>query len=110
LSHTSNDRTRGDLALLADVGAPRYIWGMAPDVSEFLETAKLLSRDDIADLAYQLLQVLDGEASADAATVESAWRADFRRRIDEIESGEVELVDGRQTLTMARAMRSARRA
>src|SRR5690625_7253030 len=83
---------------------------MAPDVSEFLETAKLLSRDDIADLAYQLLQVLDGEASADAATVESAWRADFRRRIDEIESGEVELVDGRQTLTMARAMRTARRA
>lgn len=84
---------------------------MTREVAEMLETAKLLGREQLADLAYQLLRVLDDEdEQIDQETIDAAWRAEFGRRIDDIESGKVELVDGRQTLAMARAMLDARRA
>jgi hypothetical protein len=82
---------------------------MAPEVTEVLETAKLLGRDQIADLAYELLRVLDdGDVPADPGKAEAAWRAEFHRRIDGVESGAVELVDGPETLALARAMLAAR--
>lgn len=82
---------------------------MAPDVAEVLQTAKSLERDQIADLAYQLLRVLDGDAPADQAKIDAAWRAELRRRIDDVESGKVELVSHETTVAQARAMLAARR-
>lgn len=83
---------------------------MAPEVADVLETAKSLNRDQIADLAYHLLQVLDDDlAGVDQARIDAAWRADLRRRTDEIENGRVQLVDGPETLAMARAMLAKRR-
>lgn len=95
---------------LVPVGTPAYTELMSPNVAEMLENAKSLERDQIADLAYQLLRVLDEDAPHfDQAEVDEAWRAEFRRRIDDIESGRVQLVDGRETIAMAREMLAARR-
>lgn len=95
---------------MADGGVPPYTRSMAPDVAEVLETAKSLKRDQIADLAYQLLRVLDDDpADADQAVVEAAWRAEFRRRIDDIENAKVQLVSHEETVSQARAMLAARR-
>lgn len=83
---------------------------MSHEVAEVLKTAKSLERGQIADLAYQLLRVLDeDQAEVEQDHVDAAWSAEFRSRVDAIESGEVELVDGRETLAMARAMLAARR-
>lgn len=82
---------------------------MAPEVAEVLETAKSLKRGEIADLAYHLLRVLDdGAAEADQERIDAAWRAEFRRRIDDIESGNAQLVSHEETVSLARAMLAAR--
>lgn len=83
---------------------------MAPEVAEVFETAKSLKRGEIADLAYRLLRVLDDDvAEVDQAKVDAKWRAEFRRRIDDIESGKVQLVSHEETISQARAMLAARR-
>lgn len=82
---------------------------MAPEVAEVLETAKSLKRDQIADLAYRLLRVLDeGTSEVDQARVGAAWRSEIRRRIDDIESGNAQLVSHEETVSIARAMLAAR--
>ena len=84
---------------------------MAPDVAEVLETAKLLKRDQIADLAYALLRVLDDDddMSDDQEQAAAAWRAEYRRRIDDIEHGKVQPVSHEDTVTATRTMLAARR-
>ena len=83
---------------------------MTRDVAEVLETVRSLERDQIADLAYQLLRVLDADdEQIPQESVDAAWHAEFGRRIDDIENGKVELVDGRETLAIARATLAARR-
>ncbi|WP_415116555.1 addiction module protein [Microbacterium sp.] len=42
--------------------------------------------------------------------MDAAWQAEFRRRIDDIESGRIQLVDGRETLRIARGRIAERRA
>lgn len=84
---------------------------MAQNVEEVLESAKSLTRDQMADLAYQLLRALDDDvAEVDQVRVDAAWRAEFRRRVDEVESGRVQLVDHEQTVSDARALLAERRA
>ena len=34
------------------------------------------------------------EAASDQAVIDAAWNAELRKRIDEIETGAVELIDG----------------
>lgn len=83
---------------------------MTPEVADVLATARALRRDQIADLTHQLLRVLDDdEPEVDQFQVDEAWAIELRRRIDDIESGRVELVDGRETIAMARAWLAARR-
>jgi 2,4-dienoyl-CoA reductase-like NADH-dependent reductase (Old Yellow Enzyme family) len=83
---------------------------MVQSVAEVLESAKALRRDEVADLAYKLLRVLDGDGEpADQASVDAAWRAEYRRRVDDIESGRVQLVSHAETVAQARAMLASRR-
>jgi hypothetical protein len=83
---------------------------MAPQVAEVLETAKSLKRNQIADLAYRLLRVLDDDAlEVDEAQVDAAWRSEFRRRVDDIETDRVRLVSHEETVAQARALLAARR-
>ena len=58
-------------------------------VRTVLDEALRLSEPDRAALVDALLESL--EPAADAQ-VETAWRAEIRRRIEEVESGEVETV------------------
>ncbi|WP_417561899.1 hypothetical protein [Microbacterium sp.] len=83
---------------------------MAPEVAEVLETIKSLSRDQLADLAYEVLRVLDDDAAGvDPKTVEATWNAEFRTRVDEFESGGVESVSHDDTVAQARALIAAHR-
>jgi hypothetical protein len=83
---------------------------MAPDVAEVLESARSLGREQIAELAYELLRVLDGDApEVDQETVDAAWGAELRRRVGDIESGGIELVSHKKTVAQARAMLARQR-
>lgn len=82
---------------------------MGSDIAEVLETAKALRRDQIADLAHELLRVLDADdASIDQADIDAAWRQEIHRRVDELESGTVKLVDHDETVAAARAILASR--
>ena len=57
-------------------------------VTELAERAKALPPEERARLAEELLATLDPGDEG----VEAAWDAEIRRRIDEVESGTVQLV------------------
>ncbi|MFT4217942.1 MAG: addiction module protein [Micropruina sp.] len=79
---------------------------MTPELAEVIAAGKALDADEreIAALAFQ--QVEDDEQ----AEIDAAWDEEIDRRVDDIVSGKVELVDGEETLRIARARLASRRA
>jgi hypothetical protein len=61
---------------------------------------------DRAAAARALLESLDGED--DAADVEAAWRGELATRVQDIESGAVELEDGPTAMSRLRELARAR--
>lgn len=83
---------------------------MAPEVAEVLAAVRALPRDQVADLAYEVLRVLDADTSvAEQGTVDAAWSAELRRRVDDLESGAAEPVSHEETVAVARALLADRR-
>jgi len=82
---------------------------MAPELLVLVEKGRQLAPDDRYELARQMLISVD-EPTGDQASVDAAWEAEYSRRIDDIESGNVQLVDGRETLRLARQRIATRRA
>jgi putative addiction module component (TIGR02574 family) len=63
---------------------------MTPDVSELLKKALALPPEARAALATSLFESLD-EEPADAG-VEAAWSEEVKRRIEDIDSGKVQMI------------------
>ena len=63
---------------------------MSPDVSELLKKALALPPEARAALAGSILESLDDEP-ADKG-VEAAWNDEIKRRIEEIDSGKVQMI------------------
>jgi putative addiction module component len=61
---------------------------------------------DRAEAARALLESLDGED--DPVDVETVWRGEIARRVQEIESGAVELEDGPAAMSRLRTRAQAR--
>lgn len=77
---------------------------MAGSTLEKLRSEALrLPEEERAALAHSLVQSLDGPADADA---ESAWDAEIRRRLAEIDAGTAELVDREELRRRMRARMS----
>jgi putative addiction module component (TIGR02574 family) len=69
---------------------------MTPQLSDLLEKALTLSPQDRGLLINRLIESLD-EAPAEEG-VEQAWDGEIKRRVDDIRSGKVTMLDGEQVL------------
>ncbi|SEB71645.1 putative addiction module component, TIGR02574 family [Paramicrobacterium humi] len=78
-------------------------------LSELIEKARELAPADRVALAYELLDSVEEPEEPDPI-VDAAWQKELRRRIEDIESGRVQLVDGRETMRIARERIAERRA
>lgn len=78
---------------------------MTPKLVDYIAEGNNLSADE-RELAALALQQVD---HAEQAEVDAAWDEEVTRRVDEILTGKVELVDGAETRRLARAMLAARR-
>jgi uncharacterized protein with von Willebrand factor type A (vWA) domain len=78
-------------------------------LAELIEAARELPLAQRYELVSQVLATTEPPADHHDE-VDEAWQAEFRRRIDDIESGQVELVDGRETIRLARERLAERRA
>jgi hypothetical protein len=78
---------------------------MTSKLADYIAEGQNLSADEreIASLALQQI------SAEEQAKVDSRWGEEIDRRIDDILSGNVELVDGEETRRMAREMLAARR-
>jgi len=63
---------------------------MNPDVSELLKKALALPPESRAALATSLFESLDDEPADEG--VEAAWSEEIKRRIDDIDSGKVQMI------------------
>ena len=63
---------------------------MSPDVSELLKKALALPPEARAALAGSLSESLDDEPCDEG--VEAAWNEEIKRRIEEIDSGKVQMI------------------
>jgi putative addiction module component (TIGR02574 family) len=68
---------------------------MSPNAQRLLDEARQLSPDEREWLAESLL--ID-EEGVSAAEVESAWDAEIKRRLDEIDSGAVQMIPGDEVM------------
>jgi putative addiction module component (TIGR02574 family) len=71
-----------------------------PDLEALKAAAMTLSERERAKLASDLMASLDGPREKD---VMDAWDVEICRRINEIEAGEVDLLDVEEVLARARA-------
>src|ERR1035441_6652203 len=69
----------------------RYNLSMSRNVQEILEDARQLPLNEVNWLIESLLLEGDG---APQAEIEAAWNGEIKRRLDEIDSGAVELIEG----------------
>lgn len=78
---------------------------MASNLADVIEAGKALDPDEreIAALAMQHV------SESEQAEIEAAWDAVIDRRLDELISGKVKAVSGRETLAIARSRSAARR-
>ena len=75
---------------------------MAVNLDALIEAGRGLAPEDRYELAYQMIVSADAETNGTQADNDVAWKAELHRRIDEIESGRVPLVNGPETLRLAR--------
>ena len=82
-----------------------YAEGMTPKLAEYIAEGRSLSADEREIAALALQQI----GAVEQAEVDAAWDEEIDRRVGEILSGKVQLVDGEETRRMARAMLATRR-
>jgi len=78
---------------------------MASRLEDYIAEGRALDADE-REIAALSLQQVDQERRAE---VDAAWEATVHRRLDELISGQVESVSGRETIAIARARAAARR-
>ncbi|RNI21683.1 addiction module protein [Flexivirga caeni] len=78
---------------------------MTRELAEVIAAGKALDADEREIAALALQHVEDDEQAA----IDDAWEEEIDRRVDDILSGKVELVDGEETFRMIRAELAARR-
>ncbi|MDR1077658.1 MAG: addiction module protein [Propionibacteriaceae bacterium] len=78
---------------------------MTPKLAEYIAEGRSLSADEREIAALALQRIGDVEQGE----VDAAWDEEIDRRVDEILSDAVALVDGEETRRMARAALAARR-
>ena len=78
-------------------------------LAELIRAARDLSPADRVKLADEVMADLE-ECAEDSTRIDDAWHGELRLRIAEIEDSRVELVDGRETMRLARARIASRRA
>ncbi|MFT3852130.1 MAG: addiction module protein [Ilumatobacteraceae bacterium] len=67
---------------------------MAPETAEVERALLALPPDERAAVVHRgLLSLDEGGDEVDQAEIDAAWRDEIRRRIDDIESGKVQLID-----------------
>lgn len=77
---------------------------MAPEVAELVESARALSREQRANLAYQVLLTLDeSDEAEDQAEGETAWHEEVGRRLDDYLSGNRNTISGEESHARIRA-------
>ena len=86
-----------------------YACAMAPELMTLIEQGRRLAPGDRYELARQMLISVD-EPVGDQTSVDAVWTSELRSRLDDIESGDVALVDGRETMKLARQRIATRRA
>ena len=69
---------------------------LTPQVSEVLEKALALSTQDRGLIIDRLIESLDNEPAEEG--VEAAWSEEIKSRVEEIQSGKVEMIPGEQVL------------
>ena len=78
---------------------------MTPDVSELLKKALALPPEARAALATSLFESLD-EGPADQG-VEAAWSEEVKRRIEDIDSGKVQMIPYEEVRRLAALLSDA---
>jgi hypothetical protein len=78
---------------------------MTPKLADYIEAGKALDPDE-REIAALALQHVDETKQTE---IDAAWDEAIDRRLDELMSGKVKPVSGRETLAMGRALLAQRR-
>lgn len=83
---------------------------MSMNVAEVEQALLALDQRDRAAVIHRVLQSLDvDDSNVDQSEIDAAWHAELKQRIDDIESGRIELLDVEDSHAQLRAELAARR-
>lgn len=77
----------------------RYNLRMQPSFEEVEKLAHALPEDQRIRLANSLFESVGEEEHASEAEIETAWGDEIKRRLDEIDSGKVQMISHEEFLT-----------
>ncbi len=77
--------------------------------ADFVDKVMSLSVEDRAELAKQLLLSLEPPNANTPEEVEAAWAAEIKRRLEQVDRGEVTPIDAREAIAGARRSLEQRR-
>ncbi len=83
-------------AVIVPQSFSRYNLPMSRTAQEILEEARQLPPDQVDWLIESLLIRESNEPEAEEAEIEAAWDGEIKRRLDEIDSGAVEMIPAEQ--------------
>ena len=79
-------------------------------VTEILDHALQLDPADRGLIAHRLIVSLEGDSSAEGQNeIDAAWEAEIVRRSDDLRSGRVQGIDGRESVARIREALDARK-
>ena len=83
---------------------------MTPKLARYIEAGKSLDAEERLEAAHQLLLSVDTDTDASQSDIDAAWDEVVEGRVNEILTGDAQLVDGRETHARVRAEIAASRA
>lgn len=82
---------------------------MTPKLPEYIEAGKSLDAEERLEAAHQLLLSVDIDTDASQSDIDAAWDEVVDGRVNEILTGDAQLVDGREAHARVRAEIAASR-
>jgi putative addiction module component (TIGR02574 family) len=89
---------------LGSFAAQRYRVAMSPDVLEVERALLALAPEERATVIRRGLASLEDSVEEAPADLDAAWTDEFRRRIAEVESGQVRLLSAEEVDEQVRAL------
>ena len=76
---------------------------MTPELAQYIQDGYELTPEERLEAARMLRLSVDRDVETEQSVIDAAWETEIQRRVDDVQSGRAELVDGEESFRRVRA-------